>query len=101
MFAVSREMAQAVPPVKGSNDLIKAYLDLLVSQARRPDFKLSNRVPDSIVWMLLGAATMGMIAIGYSAGLGNHRGMPARILLSILVCGTIYVVIDLDRPKYP
>ncbi len=97
MFAVSREMAQAVPPVKGSDDLIKAYLDVLVSQARRLS-ALSNRVPDSIIWMLLGAATMGMIAIGYSAGLGNHRGMPARILLSVLVCGTIYVVIDLDRP---
>jgi hypothetical protein len=32
-------------------------------------------------------------------GLGNHRGIPARIMLSVLVCGIIYAMFELDRPQ--
>jgi hypothetical protein len=40
-----------------------------------------------------------MTAIGLAGGLGNHHGHPARIALSILLCGTIYVLLELDRPR--
>ena len=97
MWGVTRDMARAVPEVKGSDNAIRALIELAASHTRRLS-ALVNRVPDTVIWMLLGAAIVGMAVIGYSAGLGNHRGMPARIMLSVLVCGTIYVVFDLDRP---
>ena len=39
-----------------------------------------------------------MIVISLASGLGNHGGIPARIVVSLLLCGTIYVLLDLDRP---
>jgi hypothetical protein len=35
---------------------------------------------------------------GFLGGLGNHRGLPARIAVSLMLCGTIYVTLDLDKP---
>jgi hypothetical protein len=37
-------------------------------------------------------------AVGLAGGLGNHRGLPARLIVSTMICGTIYVVLDLDKP---
>jgi hypothetical protein len=39
-----------------------------------------------------------MCAVGFFGGLENHRGLPARIAVTLLLCGTIYVVLELDKP---
>jgi len=44
------------------------------------------------------ARFVAISAVGLAGGLGNHRGMPARVIVSVLICGTIYVVLDLDKP---
>jgi len=46
----------------------------------------------------LWGSLVAMSAIGLAGGLGNHRGLPARIIVSVLICGTIDVVLDLDKP---
>jgi hypothetical protein len=45
-------------------------------------------------------AATAMATVGISAGRCNHRSTLARVLLGILVCGTIYIVLDLDRPLH-
>jgi len=97
MLNLSIKMQNAVPAIKGSDDVTSAFLDAAANHTRRLS-ALSNRVPDSVIWMLLGAAIVGISAIGYSGGLVSHRDLPAQIMLSVLVCGTIYVILDLDRP---
>jgi len=97
MLDLTEKMQNTVPAIKGSDDVTSAFLDAAANHTRRLS-ALSNRVPDSVIWMLLGAAIIGLSAIGYSGGLVRHRDIPAQIMLSILVCGTIYVILDLDRP---
>jgi Protein of unknown function (DUF4239) len=98
LWGAAENIDAAVPAIKGSDEVAEAVIDVASNHARRLN-ALSNRVPDTVIWMLLGAAIVGMVAIGYSSGLVKHRDLAAQIIFSILVCGTIYVVLDLDRPS--
>jgi hypothetical protein len=97
MWKTAKDSATANPPVKLTEPILKGLVDALsVHRARM--FGWESRVPDSIICLLLLGCTAGMGAIGLSGGLGNHRGLPARVIVTVLLCATIYVVLDLDRP---
>ena len=70
-------------------ELLDAVLD------RKP---WEGRVPDPVTWLLLLGAVLAVAVIGLYGGLANHRGLPPRIAVTLLLCGTIYVVLDLDKP---
>ena len=54
--------------------------------------------PIRVTWLLLFGAVLAVAVIGLYGGLANHRGLPPRIAVTLLLCGTIYVVLDLDKP---
>jgi hypothetical protein len=97
MWKTAKDSAAANPPAKFAEPILKGLIDALsVHRARM--FGWESRVPDSIIWLLLLGCVAGMTAIGLSGGLGKHRGLPARIIVTVLLSATIYVVLDLDRP---
>jgi hypothetical protein len=97
MWKAAQESAAANPPAKFAEPILKGLIDALsIHRARM--FGWESRVPDSIICLLLLGCVAGMSAIGLSGGLGNHRGLPARVIVTVLLCATIYVVLDLDRP---
>ncbi len=98
MWELARSLAQKDPPPRSVDEVLRLLVETASSTERRVNAFIS-RVPDPIIWLLCGAATVGMGVIGFSAGLGNHRGLPARVVLTILICGTVYVILDLDRPR--
>ena len=61
-------------------------------------FSWEGRVPDPVIWLLLFGALTAIAVIGFYGGLANHRGLPPRIAVTLLLCGTIYVILDLDKP---
>jgi hypothetical protein len=97
MLNVIKTSAELEPPAKSTDAMLKGLIEA-VSVYRSRVFALESRVPDSIIWLILAGSATAMAAVGLSGGLGNHRGVPARVILTILLCGTIYVVLDLDRP---
>ena len=58
-----------------------------------------NRVPDGVVLLLFGGAIIAMAAVGFAGGIANHPGTTGKWLLAILLGATIFVVLDLDRPR--
>ena len=97
MWKAVKERAQANPPARIADDMLKGLTASLGIQRQRT-FAWESRVPDSVIWLLLLGCIAGITAIGLAGGLGNHRGLPARIIVTLLLCATICVVLDLDRP---
>lgn len=97
MWESARSMAQQDPPPKQSEEMVKLLIESSTVHSKRVQAYYS-RVPDPIIWLLLGTAVVSMITVGFSGGLNKHRGMLAGILFSLVVCGTVYVVLQMDRP---
>ena len=59
---------------------------------------VENRIPPTALYLLLLAAILSVVALGYGAGLGNRRNILGRIIVALLIVVVIFVVVDLDRP---
>jgi len=59
-----------------------------------------NRVPEIVIWLLLGVAVATAGVVGYNNGLGNRRHVFGALTLIVLVVVIIRVIIDLDRPRH-
>jgi hypothetical protein len=97
MWNVVKESASTNPPARGADSMFQALIDVMSTHRSRM-FAWESRVPDSVIFLLLFGCVAATAAIGLSGGLGNHRGLPARAIVTLLLCATIYVVLDLDRP---
>jgi hypothetical protein len=97
MWKTAKDSAVADLPPKFSELILKGLIEALsIHRARM--FGWESRVPDPVVWLLLFGALTAITVLGFIGGLGKHRGLPARIAVSLLLCGTIYVTLDLDKP---
>jgi hypothetical protein len=97
MWGLVGAMAQQNPPVRGANEMLGLLVDVSRVNSRRVQ-AFSARVPVPIVWLLLGNAVISAAAIGISAGMNRHRGFLSSTLYSLVVCATIFVVLELDMP---
>lgn len=97
MWVVLKEAAESQPPARVADAMLERLISA-TSIHRERLFSWENRVLDSIVWLLLFGALTAITVLGFSGGLGNHRGLPAQIAVTLLLCGTIYVTLDLDKP---
>jgi hypothetical protein len=98
MWDLVRKMAQSDPPVKAAVDMLPKLNNVFSIQQRRI-YAYESRVPGTVIGLLFGAAITAIIAVGFSGGLSHHRGMLARVMMIILICGTIYVILDLEQPR--
>lgn len=58
-----------------------------------------NRVPESILFLLIFAAICTMSLIGYGFGVSGSRNLVQVLLLCILISSVLIVTLDLDRPR--
>lgn len=97
MWEIVRHEAQGANPPKAIESLSTLLIDAQ-SLLRRRIFAYLNRVPDHILILLLAAGVGAAGVVGFSAGLGQHHGRFQTVALTVFVCGTIYVILELDRP---
>jgi len=98
MWDVVKTEVQGEHPAKG----IEAMIPLLggaQSLHRQRIYAYGNRVPEIIIMMLFGTALTAMFAVGYSGGLTQQRGTLLRIMITLVVCGTVFTILDLDTPR--
>jgi hypothetical protein len=98
MWRVLRSEMQRDARTPAIERAVTALVDAWSVQRERV-FAFENRIPDPVVWLLLSASVAGLAVVGIGGGLANQRSVLGGTLLAALLCGTIYVVLDLDRPR--
>ena len=98
LWGLVRDEAQRDPSMKGLDGMMAALNDEW-SVHRRRVHAFEDRVPDGVVFLLFGGTILALATVGFAGGIANHRMMVGKWLLVILIGGTIFVVLDLDRPR--
>jgi len=58
-----------------------------------------KHVPSLVLGLLIACSFLGAGAIGYGCGQGRHRSGPLTVPLAILIGISLWITIDLDRPR--
>lgn len=98
MWELVRTMAQDNQSVKGAESML-ALLSEAQALGHQRFFAYLNRVPEIIMGLLLGAPLIAMGAVGFAGGLSHYRGWLARIMLILLMGGTVFIILNLDQPR--
>jgi hypothetical protein len=77
---------------------VQALNDTIDLQATRLA-AFQNRVPETVIWLLLAVAVATVGVVGYNNGLGNRRHAFGALTLIVLITIIIWVIIDIDRPR--
>lgn len=76
--------------LRSLNDVIDLHASRIVA--------LENRVPESILMLLLGVAAIACGLIGYGNGLAGDRNFVTTLPMVIVYCAVMLMIVDLDRP---
>lgn len=98
MWDVVKTELQRERPARGAQAMV-ALLGNAQSLHRQRIYAYGSRVPEIIIMMLFGTAVTAMFAVGYSGGLTQQRGMLLRVMITLVVCGTVFTILDLDTPR--
>jgi hypothetical protein len=95
--------AQAHVMAEQPNAMLSAYLRSLSAltdlQMKRVRAAVWNRIPGTIEVMLFTVACLGLLTVGYGAGLADNRAALPTLLIVLAFSAVITLIVDLERPK--
>ena len=92
--AISAKDSSVVP----TGLFIQALNELIDNQGRRLS-ALRNDIPDVGLLSLFGIAAVSCGFSGYASGLDPLRTRLPVFITAFLVCGVVFLILDLDRPN--
>ena len=98
LWTIAEDLARTTT----QGDLVSIYIESLndVIDIHEERVTARNaRVPETVVWLLLGGSALSLAMVGYSAGLTTRRSMLSAVVLIIALGAVLVIVIDLDRPR--
>jgi len=85
------------------NAMLSAYLRSLSAltdlQMKRVRAAVWNRIPTTIEVMLFAVACLGLLTVGYGAGLADNRAALPTLLIVLAFSAVITLIVDLERPR--
>jgi uncharacterized membrane protein (Fun14 family) len=92
--ALSKDDPRSYP-----NLLMTTSINDVIDLAEKRIIALHNQVP-WVIWMLLSISViMGSAVMGLRCGLSQRRLMGVTAFFVVLMCLTLYVIMDLDQPR--
>jgi hypothetical protein len=98
MLVQAGEEMREEPPQSGVADLAHKLGDAL-SIHRRWMAAMETSTPVTILVLVLSTSVIAAGVVGFSGGLGAHRGRLQHILFACFVSGIIYVIHHLHTPQ--
>ncbi len=89
--AVDEGTPVVVPLVNTLNDLTSSHASRLAA--------LRDRLPPSVVLLLVMAAVISMALLGWQQGASGERHPGATLGFTVLVCMVVWVTLDLNQPQ--
>ena len=80
-----------------SMQMVPAVNDMIDTMSKRESSRVS-RVPESILWLLFILALIGSFIVGYASN-SKRINWIVIFLYSLMTVMTIYLILDLDRPR--
>jgi hypothetical protein len=97
MWGLAKEMKRGNTPSMEVDEILRLLIDSANVHHARVQAYIS-RVPDVVLWLLFGTSLLGLAAFAFSGGLNGHRGMLVRFLIVGVIAGTVFVILEMDRP---
>jgi len=98
LWELVRNEALRDPSMRGLEGMTRSMNDEW-SLHRQRVHAFENRVPEGVILLLFSGAVIALAAVGFAGGIANHRGTAGKWLLVALLGATIFIVLDLDRPR--
>jgi hypothetical protein len=98
MWAIAEDVARAQPSdvtalfIESLNEVIDLHTSRFVAG-------VYARVPPTILLLLVAGVILSLGLVGYNAGLSEKRSPIIAIVLVIALGATLWLVVDLDRPR--
>ena len=73
------------------NELIDAYVRRMAA--------LDRRVPEVVLFLLMGTFLMAGVVVGFATGVAGHRPSLASHVMVALIAVLVFIILDLDRPR--
>jgi hypothetical protein len=79
--------------------LFAAAMNDVIDMHERRHRATVDRVPEAVILLLFGVATLALGQVAYTAGLGGHRRHVATFTFALLIALVMVVILDIDRPR--
>jgi hypothetical protein len=60
---------------------------------------LDRRVPEVVLFLLMGTFLMAGVVVGFATGVAGHRPSLASHVMVALIAVLVFIILDLDRPR--
>jgi hypothetical protein len=99
IWAISEEVARTTDKGDVTALYLESVNETIDLNTSRVTAGVYARVPETIVWLLIGGSVLTLAMVGYSAGTTGQRSVLSAVVLVIALGAVITLVIDLDRPR--
>lgn len=86
-------------PTSSTNILILGGMNEMFDARSEQDALFRIKLPKSISYLLLICSTLVVALVGYGYGLAGARHFAFTAMLSVVISLTLFVLLDLDRPR--
>jgi hypothetical protein len=99
IWGVTEEVARTTEKGDITALFIESVNETIDLNTSRVTAGIFARVPETILWLLIGGSVLTLAVVGYSAGTTGQRSVLSAIVLVVALGAVITLVIDLDRPR--